>query len=784
MIAERRGRGRAARLGARGDGGGVAARPAAGSGRPTGGPRRPLLFTAALALWLVLCGAALAPAAPARGLIPAAPTHALPVRTDPPADAILQAPPARVRMWFSEDLNPLTSRIVVVDTTNHEVDSRDSHVTSDPREMDVSLPLLPAGTYVVAWRSQSAEDGHVVGGSYIFRIARPDGSVPPIPPVLPSGHVPGGGGVGASTGNGLDGPGWLQTVGTFLALLFMTMWVGGLIWETWILSPVGEADADLAAAGRAAGERFRRLAPWALGGLLVADVAMVLGLAAELAGDWSGLASPPLLRAVLFGSQFGAFWWLRELLAAAALALTVARARGATVAAPWRAVTAAELPHAPVRAPDAERNWGTRLDDFFLGLWAALRRGWRRRSGWGRVELLLGAGLLVAFALSGHAAAVASGEKAYALSIDLLHLAGDAAWVGGLLYIALVLLGALRALPERQRARVLARGLPQFSGLAIVTVVVLAATGSLNTTIHLTSITQFLTTTYGRTLAVKIELFLVMAAISAYHAFRLRPRLARELEAGEPAGAAAPAAPPAAPAPGRRATPVPAAVSLVAGQSLSGQSVSGPPRAGGAGDSGAARGNRAPGGDGNGRGQAQGADGAPAGAGDGVLGASARALAQGLEDWLRREAALGVCILIAVALLAAFAGSLTPSLAASGGSSSASSGAPYVSAPQTAGGLTATLRVSPDAFGTNTFTVTLRDARGQPVSGAGVIIADEMLDMDMGVQTAQLKPTTEAGVYSGQADLTMAGHWQVTVQVLPPNSQQLQKFVFRFSASY
>jgi hypothetical protein len=57
----------------------------------------------------------------------------------------------------------------------------------------------------------------------------------------------------------------------------------------------------------------------------------------------------------------------------------------------------------------------------------------------------------------------------------------------------------------------------------------LAATGSLNTSIHLTSLQQFLTTLYGRVLAVKIEFFLLMTAISAYHAFSLRPRLAQVL---------------------------------------------------------------------------------------------------------------------------------------------------------------------------------------------------------------------------------------------------------------
>jgi copper transport protein len=267
----------------------------------------------------------------ARSLIPTASAHALPVRSDPGSDAILQGPPSRVRMWFSEDLNPYSSRIVVVDPTNRQVDNKDSHVADDnSREMIVDLPLLPAGTYIVTWRTQSAADGHITGGSYIFRIARPDGSIPPLPSVLPTGTIPGAGGSGAQTGGTLDGPTSFQAIATWLALLFMTFWVGGLIWQTWVLTPTpddskdGSRDPELTAAARAAAERFSRLAPIALMLLLIANIGIVLGQSAALAGTWTGAFSPPLLNAVLFGSRFGTFWWMRQAVTIAALILTLA----------------------------------------------------------------------------------------------------------------------------------------------------------------------------------------------------------------------------------------------------------------------------------------------------------------------------------------------------------------------------------------------------------------------------------------------------------------------------
>lgn len=718
----------------------------------------PALFLASLVLALLPVGPghSTIPTAQAHARIPASALHALPVRSDPPADAILQAPPSSVRIWFSEGLNGLTSRIVVVNTANREVDDKDSHVSSaDTHELNVSLPLLPAGTYVVVWQSQSAEDGHVARGSYIFRIARPDGSVPPIPAVLPTGNIPGAGGTGAASGT-LDGPSVAQALFTWLALLLLAFWVGGVIWETWILVPGGSRDPDLRAAAARAAIRFGRLAPLTLSLLLIVDVGVVLSEGAALAGNWSGAFSPALLRAVVFGSRFGTFWWLRQLVAAAALVLMLVGDRRGWV--PWRGEVAPDdgaessagarststaLPSSPQEAdataiPDWRREALAVLRDV-PHLPAHLAEGWRARTWSGRLDLLLAALLLLAFALSGHAAAVPNDELAYALSVDLLHLLANAAWVGGLFYISVVLVPALGGLSARARARVLALGVPAFGVVAIVSATLLAATGSLNATIHLTSAAQFVTTSYGRTLFVKIEFFLVMVAISAYHAFSLRPRLAHALDAS---------------AAGQSTIPSHATEAIAAGAGkLPAQGTR--PRSA---DTSASGGN----------GEME------------ELPAATHALAERLRDWLRREALVGVLILGCVALLAAFAGSLTPPAQAAPPASGA-----FVQTQQVSG-YAITLKVTPVAFGTNTFTVTVRDAKGNPVDGAQVLVQTTMLDMDMGSESTQLQPMgpSAPGSYTGQNDLTMAGHWGIAVKVLPTQAKDYIIAQFKITASY
>ena len=665
--------------------------------------------------------------------------HALPLRTDPAADAVLSAPPQQVRIWFSEDLIPQTSRIVVVDTTNHEVDNRDTQVTGTT-EMSVSLPLLPAGTYVVVWRSQSAVDGHIAEGSFIFRVARPDGTVPPIPAVLPTGNVPGAAGIGVAGSGTLDGPTLLQTLMTWLALLGMIFWVGGVLWETWILPPGRQQDPDLAAASSEAGRRFRRLAPCALGVALIADAGMVLGQAAALAGEWSGLFSLPLLRVILFGSHFGTFWWMRQVVALMALALLFLAHRLGWAKGHARPFSALIQP-APLDSFDAGpseaeskpgHDWWLAVQESIRGvghLPQQLVMGWREQSWFGKGEILLGACFLLAFALSGHAAAVPSAQLWYALSSDLLHLVGTTVWVGGLFYIGSILVPTLFTLNARQRASVLAQGLPAFSALAIVTVIVLAATGSLNTTVHLTSLGQFLTTLYGQTLLVKIGLFLLMTVISAFHAFVLRPRLARLLAQDQQQTQVA------TDAAGAQAETVPAfsrSQEKLARTAWYGK---------------------------------------------------LRKQGERLANWLQMEALIGTAVVLCVALLAAFAGTLAPSSAASGApGQTVQTHGPFVQT-QHAHGYALTLQVAPASFGTNTFTVTLQDVQGHPLPGASVLLETTMLDMDMGTQNTQLQAVPASpGTYRGQSDLTMAGRWAVTIRVLPPRENTFVLYHFTFSA--
>jgi copper transport protein len=665
--------------------------------------------------------------------VPNAAAHALPVKTNPSARELVQAPPPRVVIQFSENVNPEVASIRVLDQARRPVDSNDTQVDpTDPRTVSVSLPLLKSGTYTVVWRVQSADDGHVSSGSYYFQIARADGSAPPAPTTDATGAV------NDASAAILDGPSLFQAIATWIALALLTVWVGGLIWETWILNPATTRDADLATATQAAVRRFRALIPTVLGLLVLANVAVVVAQAAASAGDWSGAISPTYLRAVLFGSRYGAFWWMRQIVALVALYLTyAATSRG------WASARAAKdsaLTQEDMTA-DAIPDWRRELVTTLRGIGklpGRLIQGWRARSWFGQIELLLAALLILAFALSGHAAAVSADRFTFAVSVDLLHLLANCAWLGGLFYISLVFVPALGQLAQRSRARALALGLPAFGAVAIVSAILLAATGSLNATVRMTSFNQLVTTAYGRTLVIKILLFLLMAGISAYHAFVLRPRLASALTTEQSAPQQT----------------IPAGVALASYGVPAQIPVS------------------------------QGGAPAQSGHGDNTVSGGARKLAGRLEDWLRREAILGLGVLLCAALLGAFAGSLATAPTPIAG---ASSGA-YVNTATTTpnGDYAVTLKVAPAKFGTNSFLATVKDKNGKPVEGASALLQTTMLDMDMGTQSLQLQAVgaDSPGTYGGQADLDMGGDWGLAVKVLPPGGKDFETATYKVVVGY
>ena len=105
-------------------------------------------------------------------LVSTAAAHGVLERTEPPGGTTVKTAPAQVRLQFTGAIEPAYSQVRVLDGSGRRVDLGDSRVDPDNRALlRVSLPVLPAGRYKVAWRVLSV-DSHVTEGDFTFRIAQ------------------------------------------------------------------------------------------------------------------------------------------------------------------------------------------------------------------------------------------------------------------------------------------------------------------------------------------------------------------------------------------------------------------------------------------------------------------------------------------------------------------------------------------------------------------------------------------------------------------------------------
>jgi copper transport protein len=287
---------------------------------------------------------------------------------------------------------------------------------------------------------------------------------------------------------------------------------------------------------------------------------------------------------------------------------------------------------------------------------------------------------MVTTSLASHAAA--NRDAWLLVPADGLHLVSTGFWIGGLLALVGIVPVALRALVPGtgDRTRLLARLLPYFSLMASLSIIILVVTGTVQAVIQLGSVDALLTSSYGRALAIKIMLFVLLLGLGAYNLLRVSPRMnafAERTDEQEGAG------------------------SLAAGK-----------------------------------------------------------LQRAFRWAVRTEALLMVVLLLVVGGLA----SLSPPPP---GRVPSPPGGPFIREGQVAS-LSYQLVINPGKVGENTIEVVLSDTHGKPILGAeAVIVRLRMLEMDMGVQEADLHPLVKQPGHYATTDssLSMAGQWQLTLLV-------------------
>jgi putative copper resistance protein D len=161
-----------------------------------------------------------------------------------------------------------------------------------------------------------------------------------------------------------------------------------------------------------------------------------------------------------------------------------------------------------------------------LGVFLTLRDAGERGVDWLALRgesALLGLAALGLLGASGHAAAVEP-DTARAIAVDAVHLVAAGMWAGALPPLAALLFasGAAEGADARPYAVLAARG---FSRWALVAVVVLVVSGTVNAATHVGSVPALLGTPYGRLLLVKVALLVPILALAGLNRSRWLPAL-------------------------------------------------------------------------------------------------------------------------------------------------------------------------------------------------------------------------------------------------------------------
>lgn len=184
-----------------------------------------------------------------------------------------------------------------------------------------------------------------------------------------------------------------------------------------------------------------------------------------------------------------------------------------------------------VTGTDFGLAWSVRLAALLLFVLACV--SWRRRPG-ARFTALAGFGgiALATLAWGGHGAMHEGALRYLHLSADVAHLLAAGAWVGAL--AAFVLLSLARPVSDRAAVVLLSRTSNGFARIGTIIVATLLLTGALNYWFIVgPALPDLAPMSYGGLLVAKLALFVAMLGLAAANRFRLSPRLALAVQAGE-----------------------------------------------------------------------------------------------------------------------------------------------------------------------------------------------------------------------------------------------------------
>jgi len=467
--------------------------------------RRPLiLLSLVLGLWLSAC-------TPAFG-------HGVVQRSSPAPNAALDAPPRQIELWFNEPVDPALSTVTVTDASGARASER-AVVSADGRRVTVPLRGASRGFYTVRWRVLSSVDGHTTGGVFAFTVglgARP-----------PEGF------------GGAEGPDLMQAVVRWIGLVAALLVAGAALFVSLVLGPgLRRAGAVEASPGlhHGAARLIRAVTAAGCGVVIAASATEVVLGAVRLVGAPLGqVAASGLLSQMVWGTKPG--WSALVRAAMAVLLLLPGAVWGRILQAAglvWFLLLTGVL--ALLGGPQGLAGSGHLALVVLVGtvyglasVMAAIILPQIRDFTLPDLRMvppLAAAVMLFGLTLNSHG----WGSGPLAAVMDWVHLLTNAAWLGGLACLALVVLTGR----GDDRIRLASALVPRFSRLAALCLGLVIATGVYGIWLHVPGLRALAVTQYGRFLSAKLVFVVPLVTLGGVNRFLIRPRLEAVLAHGGP----------------------------------------------------------------------------------------------------------------------------------------------------------------------------------------------------------------------------------------------------------
>lgn len=435
--------------------------------------------------------------------------HAFVLDRIPAPSETLKSPPSRVEIFLSEPVDEKYSEVRVLGPDGKQIDNQDTqYVNGDQTTLGVTLPKegLEDGAYTVSTKMLSQIDGHVTDDAFVFGV----GEATSLPSAAESGE-PEQDTTTASAFKELSMP---DAIARYPSLVGQVVVVGAAFASLWLWKPFakvkwlgesfGEDKQDYSGrrqkrtTSQATSDDFgyfreridRRLVRMMLIGasiVLLADFGIIYALAYSLnIGMVEAMAT-----------KFGNIWVMRTGLSFLLFSLVL-----------FFYLKVGKRVRVSARNNPSERTSKNTLT--IGGLF------FERES---LAVLIVGILTLLTTSLMGHGAAVTTGAQ-IPITIDFIHNLAASVWIGGVIYLALVVVPKLKKdkrMDEYFKFSILGILIPRFSTVPVVVLGIIVITGPFLLYILEDDLNLTLASLYGKALLAKLIIAAIMLVFGGYN---------------------------------------------------------------------------------------------------------------------------------------------------------------------------------------------------------------------------------------------------------------------------